>query len=740
MAGGDVPADRAHREFAAFAAGWGGGSPPPANLHTLVRASAKAAGLGLDADAQVLGRALAGARGTALPDGLLDGAAKVFAQAPPPDETRAALAELFAPVGDGGAWLRMLDAAGIVDALASGDVRPDGGLAGWLGRFAYLYKHSRAAYGGVTAQPMPAELYAALPKLAPRLKAEGTPVDLYSDAYRWAYFDADLVDACLAEGVRVEDAAAQLRLWGDRSRRDLRALAADPVFGKRLEGTVHADLLHGTAISRVGPGVESAVHERLAPLLERAAGAPLGDAAQAVAELDGHLDPPTIAALDGIDGALAGLDLAAPLARTLRAGVHAELHWPALDEAVAELGEDVRGVTSTWPVLTVYGRERAIAVDHRGRRGACGFALPEDVRVHSVHYVGGDFLVGWSTRRDTVADEACWASDPAAVFAPDDVSGMESCRGRMNAALGFQFETADGGRYDGVRVLYPGDRDGVAEGAQLTDGTRVWTLAEPAHLGRWTVFDPATGERSVPGAALPHFFTSVQRPGALDWDHGRVSLVRLPDGVTDSPLGQDGALAGFRVIGGRAGLNPRPWAIEGADGRRAMLPLRVGEGRPWGIVRMPAGAPSSSPRRSPGATWRRCSSSTPPKAPCTGRGARSPTPRATLRPTRRTGRCSRRPRSGTSSRPATSNRRVPAAGRTRPRPARSCGPPSPAMCGRRSPPSCPASPTRRSSGRSWRPCGVPRTSCAAAPTSPAASGRSAPARPCGPSPTSPTPT
>ncbi|GGV44244.1 hypothetical protein GCM10010182_80920 [Actinomadura cremea] len=588
------PADRAHREFAAFAEGWGyGGSPPPANLHALVRASAKAAGLGFEADAEVLGRAIAGARGTALPDGLLDGAAKVFAQAPPPDEIRAALAELFPPAAtDGGAWLRMLDAGGIVDAMASGDVRPEGGLAGWLGRFARRYKHVKVPYGGVCAQPMPAELYAALPKLAPRLKAEGTPVELHADVYRYSYFDADLLDACLAEGVRVRDAPAKLQLWGGRSRRDLRALAADPVFGKRLEGTVHADLRHGTAITRLsaGPGVEPAVRERLDGLLERAAGAALGTAAGAIAELDGRLDPPTIAALDGIDGALDALDLAAPLARTLRAGVHAELHWPALDEAVAELGEDVRGVTSTWPVLTVYGRERAIAIDHRGRRGACGFALPPGVRVHSVHYVGGDFLVGWSTRRDTVADEACWASDPAAVFAPAEASGMAACRGLMVDALGFHFETADGGRFDGVRVLYPGGRDGIADGEQLTDGTRVWTLSRYGSPRGWTVFDPATGERSEPGAALPDFFTSARRPGGPDWDHSRLSLARLPAGVTDSPLGQDGTLAGYRVVGAFADrANPRPWTIEGADGRRATFPMRPGDGRPWGIVRMPAG-------------------------------------------------------------------------------------------------------------------------------------------------------
>lgn len=239
------PADRAHREFARFVAAWGGGgAAPPADLHRRVRRSAKAAGLGPEEDAQILAQALAGARGTAVPDGLLDGAAKVFAQAPPPAARRTGLAEIF-PVRDtdGAAWLRMLDAAGVVDAMAAGEVRPSGGLAEWLGNFAYHYSHERVAYGGILRQQMPGELFAVLPRLAPRLRAEGVPVRLHESRFPGAtHFDADLVDACLAENVPVEDPAghASLHLWGERSRRDLKALAADPVLGPRLEGTVHA--------------------------------------------------------------------------------------------------------------------------------------------------------------------------------------------------------------------------------------------------------------------------------------------------------------------------------------------------------------------------------------------------------------------------------------------------------------------------------------------------------------------
>ncbi|TDD65522.1 hypothetical protein, partial [Actinomadura rubrisoli] len=592
------PPDRAHREFVRFVAAWGsGGAAPSADLHQRLRASAKAAGLGLEEDAEVLGQALARARGTAVPDGLLDGAAKVFAKAPPPPAFRADLAEIF-PTGDtdGAAWLRMLDAAGVIEAMASGQVGPSGGLAGWLGRYAFHYSFSRVAYGGIMQQQMPDELYAVLPRLAPRLRAEAVPVRLHESRFRGAtHFDADLVDACLAEGVPVEDPAerASLTFWGDRSHRDMKALAADPVLGGRLEGTVHAALRHGTAISRLpeSPGVEKAVHERLSALIDQVAGAGLGTAAEAVAALDGLLDPPTIAALDGLGEALDGLDLAAPLARTLRAGIPAELGWPALDSALADLGDDLAGATSSWPVLTVYGRSRAIAVDHAGRRGECAFTLPADTTLHTVHHVGGDHLVGYSLKEGTGSvRRAFWASAPADVFEPENTLGMLACQGPRSGGFGYHFELS-GGRYDGERVLLPGGREGIGgHERQLSDGVRIWSASRFVDSAEdWSVLDIASGERG-PAGSLPDAAPSPP-PEGEELELDLLSLVRLPEEVTGSPLGQSGGLAGFRVTRQETERSrpPSGWTIEGADGRRARLRYDRKIGDPWGVVRMPAG-------------------------------------------------------------------------------------------------------------------------------------------------------
>ncbi|RAY12538.1 hypothetical protein DPM19_24550 [Actinomadura craniellae] len=601
---GAFPAGRAHEEFLRFVRAWSAsGAPPAADLHTRLRASARAAGLGDDEVARVLAEMLAGAKGVEVPNGLLDGAAKLFATFPVDDGVRQALVDLFPPTNtDGAAFLRLLLASGTVAAMADGKVTPDGGLARWLGRYTYHYSYQRAS-GGAMQRSLPDELYEVLPRLAPRLRAAGIPVRLHESRYRITNFDADLVDACLAEGITVEDPGPDVRLdlWGDRSRRDLKALAAHPVLGRRLEGTVHArrgPSASGTAITHLAdtPQIADSVRERVTHLIGHVAGGALGAAERAVDALDGLLDTPTALALDGIDEALDPLDLTGPLLRTLRAGLPDELGWPALDEAAAELtatGADIEGVTSTWPVLTLFSTDRAIAVDHRGRRGECAFSVPEDAAMRVVFHVGGDFLVGWSGKDQSRADQAYWASAPQAVFASDDLWGMSPASGRYRAFLGHQPETADGGgRHDGRRALRPGDRSGP--GWQpfelLGDGTGLWTA--PESLARdegWQEVDPKTGETRE-ARSLPAFFATPP-PDGMAWAYELLSLTRLPEGVTGSPLGQAEGLAGFRVTHPETdrGRHPGSHTLEGVDGRRARLPRTKDGGDPWGIIRLPDG-------------------------------------------------------------------------------------------------------------------------------------------------------
>lgn len=591
-------AGEAHEEFLRVLAAWAA-SPGelPADLARRVRASARAAGLGTAEDARVLARAVGGARGRALPDALLDAVAALLEEHPQDDGVCAALVDAFPDSrGDAAAWLRLLLRSGAADAVVAGRVTPEGGVAGWLGRYTRAYSHGRRG-GGVFRQRMPKELFDLVARFAPRLRAAGVPVRLHEDRYRYPGLDADLLDACLAEGVAVEDPgdAVRLEFWGARSRRDLKALAADPVFGRRLEGTVHAGLRGGgTAITRMpeNAGIAAEVRARVEALLGEVRGGGVAAADEAVDELAKLLDRPTATALDGVEEALAALDLSGPLARALRAGLPEELGWPALEAVVDGFGPGgVRGVTCTWPVLTVYGRDRAVAVDHAGRRASCAFAVPEDATMHVAHFAGGRFLVSWTTEEGgSYGTHAFWSDRPDEVFEPEHRIGLRPFDGLVDGAFGYQFASADGGgRHDGSRVLRPGDRDGVDHRElQMSDGTRLWSAR--VFEGDWERVDPVTGAL-LGDRTPPAFHRDGEVPPGRAVFADSLTLAALPPGAPPSPLGQDGRLVGCRVLYRTpyAGPSPTDFLLEGIDGRRGRFRSAKPGRRPWGIVRMPAG-------------------------------------------------------------------------------------------------------------------------------------------------------
>ncbi|MFI9244652.1 hypothetical protein ACIGXF_19125 [Streptomyces sp. NPDC053086] len=598
LAGQLAPAE-AHGEYVRVLTAWAA-SPGdlPADLARRIAASARAAGLGTDEDARVLGQVLGAARGKAVPDALLEAAAGPLGDHPQGPEVQAALLDLFPESRkDAAAWLRLLLRCGIVEATAAGHLDPEGGPAGWLRRYTRTYRHQKVAYGGVARQPMPAELFEIISRFAARLRAAGTPVVIHEDTYRWPDLDADVLDACLAEGIAVEDPgdAVRLSFWDDRSRRDLKALAAHPVFGRRLEGTVHEGLRGaGTAITRLpaNAGIAAEVHTRVEGLLGELRGGGLAAADEAVTELAGLLDRPTAVALDGIEEALAALDLTGPLARALRAGLPEELGWPALETALARFDPaDTLRVTCTWPVLTVFGADRALAVDPTGTRATCAFRVPHEATEHAVHYVGGQFLVSWHTGdRYSPAAGAFWADRPQDVFTPEDVLGLHPYGGLIQGGFGYQFETPDrGGRFDGERVLRPGGREGIGDHEfQMSDGRRFFAAMVFHTHGNWTAYDPATGDRT---ADLPDFHRDREIPPGMAEFEGGQYLAVLPEDAPRSPFGQDGRLVGCRVLNRtpHQGPSPTEFLLESVDGRTARHRSRRFGRHPWGIIGLPEG-------------------------------------------------------------------------------------------------------------------------------------------------------
>ncbi|WP_405829007.1 hypothetical protein [Streptomyces sp. NBC_00105] len=641
--------DAAHAALDAFLAAWAG-SPAdlPADLVRRVRASAKAAGHGDEEVARLVGAILSATRRKSVPDALLTAAEQVLTAHRPADTVAAGLVEVF-PDGatDGGAWLRMLIGCGAAEAMESGRVVPEGGLHHWVGNFVRMYQYAAQSGGGVARQPLPAEFLDLVGRLGPRLRAAGDPVTVHTTRHHYQGFDADVLDACLAAGVAVVDPGPEtrMRFWGERSRRDLAALAADPVFGPRLEGTVHAGLTPrwsaahgrrpGSAVTLL-PGNEGIAHEvagRVGKLVDTVAGGGMAGAEEAVAELETLLDRPTVTALGGIADALAGAGAAGALRRSLAAGLPEELAWPALESVYAQFAAEagtgtadagpdaadagsggtdgalpevtgvagVAGVTSTWPVLTVFGRDRAIAVAPDGVRGSCRFTVPDGATMYAVHYVGGSFLVSWTLKKSPYyCDTAVWADRPAEPFTPDQMSGLVAFAGSLDGAYGFQFETADGGgRHGGTRVLRPGGTEGIdGDELLLGDGSRIWTNAV---FGRrpWEVVDPVTGERR--GASpLPDFpgRPASADPAAEPSETGMspaveaLQLAPLPAGLDGSPLGSRDGLVGTRVLFRTRHRDHAPdhYLVESVDGRTARFDIDRPGQEPWALWAAPEGA------------------------------------------------------------------------------------------------------------------------------------------------------
>ncbi|MFD0352361.1 hypothetical protein ACFVHW_01240 [Streptomyces sp. NPDC127110] len=620
----------AHVELEKLLTAWAGSRADlPADLVRRVRASAKAAGHGDDEVARMTGSVLSVTRRKSVPDALLEAACAVLTAHPPTDAVSAGLAEVF-PEGatDGGAWLRLLGGCGATAAMADGRIVPDGGLHRWAGHFVHMYQYTRAGGGGVTRQPLPGEFLDLVGVLGPALRAERSPVTAHTTRHHYQGFDADVLDALLAAGVAVVDPGPEtrMRFWGERSRRDMAALAADPVFGPRLEGTVHEHLLPnwqtrvrraGTAITLLpgNEGIAQEVAARVGKLVATVGGGGMAGAEESLAELETLLDRPTVTALGGIADALAGAGAAGALRRALAAGLPEELAWPELESVYAGFASaaapgqaagplpGVEGVTSTWPVLTVFGRDRAVAVAPDGERGSCRFTVPEDATMFAVHYVGGSFLVSWTLKPSPYfCDTAVWADRPDEPFTPEQLSGLVPFGGSLDGAYGFQFETADGGgRHSGQRALRPGGREGIdGDELQLGDGTRIWVNG--VYNDRpWEPVDPASGEPRG-AAALPDFpgrpagADPAAEPSEAGMSVAReaLQLAPLPDGLTGSPLGSRDGLVGTRILfrTRHRGHAPDHYLVESIDGRKALFDIDRAGQEPWGLWAPPEGAPA----------------------------------------------------------------------------------------------------------------------------------------------------
>ncbi|WP_223206202.1 hypothetical protein [Streptomyces xanthii] len=519
-------------------------------------------------------------------------------------EVRARLLE-FVPTGLGrGAaaeqqWLGLLTESGAEELLTGPAAGAEVSASDWLTRWA---AHLQGGYRGRRRTPL---TYALVERMAPRLIADGSPVDLDKASTQWASrIDLDLLDLCLALGVPVTDPRRHtnphssdrnrvlgLGEWldgGSEGRRDLAALAADEHYGPLLRADVgHSrwnDKLHlRTVVGHpVLRGVLSTWLDERTDAYVAAAGLP--GAEMVLNQLNRFRAVAAEVNPEAVDR-VRRHDLSRNLARTLRAGLFDELGWPALEEAMHRLGpapkENGRGgirVTEAWPALIVSHRDKAVVA------GPDGVLAEHDLRVPkeadrwtdpAFRYVDGDLLVMW---REDGRSRAYWTSRPGDVFAlsaPHTVFFHHRDRG---AGL----PLPAGGRTTGRRPLHAGDTQLTEEERVIGDGTGHWRLRTTSAGSSWIEYDAATG--AVGRASLPAFFAAAVRDGS-SLRPADCELLPMQPGLEETPLGTDGTVLGRWVRSDGDTLTAGT-----PDGTTVTLPDGLGA-IPVGALRLPGSAP-----------------------------------------------------------------------------------------------------------------------------------------------------
>ncbi|MFE0626596.1 hypothetical protein ACFW3D_06450 [Streptomyces sp. NPDC058864] len=499
-------------------------------------------------------------------------------------------------------WLALLVEAG-ADTLLTGEAGEASravDAADWLSRWASHRKH------GSGAPERSAATLDLVTRMAPRLRADGRPVDLFTG--RWHHgAELDLLDLCAAERVPLtvpaEDVTVHLplRRWletADPARRDLVATGADPRLRRLLYkavGSLGEDhglsgVLAPLAAHRVLGEVLRAWLDEAAGQFTRAAGLPAARTAirrlRPFRSVAAEVNPQAVARV-------AGHELAPLLGRTLREGILDELGWPALDEGLRLLdaavtkkkGHDL-AAAEAWPALILSRGDKVVVV------GPDKVLLDHDLRIpveldrwSRPHYrwADGELLVMW---RQDDKQLGYWSARPSEVFT---LGGEELPYWWHGHVAAPSIPLPGGGRATGGRTLHAGDTVLPPGRPVLGDGTALWRQGKQGGQDVWLEYDPATGTHGR--ASLPAFL----RSGILDGTRLRqehCEVLPLQPGLEQSPFGTDGTVLGRWVrVEGEGGESR---AVAGTpDGRT--VTFRSGQPKwthrvPLGALRLPGGA------------------------------------------------------------------------------------------------------------------------------------------------------
>ncbi|GAA2895683.1 DNA-binding protein [Streptosporangium fragile] len=443
-------------------------------------------------------------------------------------------------------WVQLLEDSGATAGLGEAEVtpqeRPADGTAGWLARFLEIWS---PRWRGESRLP---GLYALLERVAGRLRAELAA----SGATVTVNPDVDLIDLLLSLDVPVTDPDGNLYLllesWArGEGQRDLLALAADPRFAPVFHRA--ADRLDDDADGRLAvlrlaasPGGRSMLTEWMRTVARRSTAAGLPQLPEAFSRLTWLPGEALVLAEEEVTAA-ANADLAAELARTLRAGLVDELGWPAWEEAVAALTGPDRihdiEVADAWPHLIVSGPSQARVI------GLEGTVLTHDLRPApndaygdpGFHYVDGDLLVHWNVYDSGHRVLGYWHSSAGTMLQME--AGSDTWALRSDTVT---LPLPGGGRATGGGVLYPGDTVLPHRRSIISDGTSFWTLTD----GGWREYDPAGSALGRP--SMPGFLADALRSAPAGSAFRNGWLLPVPSDEA-TPVGVPvGGLLGWRVV------------------------------------------------------------------------------------------------------------------------------------------------------------------------------------------------
>jgi hypothetical protein len=429
-----------------------------------------------------------------------------------------------------------------------------------------------------------------LRRAAPRIKAEGKALDLTCGSKWYKELDLDLADLAVELGVSVDMLGGNLRIdlkkWaepkhhGAERPRDFVHLMTDDVIAGMVEAVLEG-VMGDPQFEETAHGKKALLEARrgwFTTRLDRLAGEGLYGASQILeAELGGCVSAGAMRDMPDVYQRLKDVSLLPALGRTVRAGIPAELHWPAFEDALKRLGsKDNVLFEGSYPQLILYNQRKIVVV------GPDSVLLEHDVKkpvkdaeISRVFYAGGQLFVQFGYTR-----KAYWSASPSNVF---DFEGNYWFYGNVAS---FSYTLPDGGVSLGAAAIYPGDKKAESGAVLLSDGRDVWRLQWVNTEYKLIEYDPKTDKTGR--ASMPTWFEQTAEAG---WSALINTYALFPMNVGDE--GWCGAKDGIFGLAIRYNKESDQCRVDRFDGSRWQGRLVRGM-TPCGAVRFP-GADSLCP-------------------------------------------------------------------------------------------------------------------------------------------------